>query len=732
MPRPTRTRRMRGAPTAEVPHPTRTSPAPAAPEEKTSASPGTSSRLRSISSDIYSATPPPSTAPKTGSGPREKEKIELASASTDSTARRSTRGSLGGSRLQLEVQIKQDMRGKSTRIETKSTPQQPSSVRRSRASRRDTSGLDINDEVFDDLGSDLSDLDADLDLDLNDTDIGPEQATVSANTSTISVSQFKRRGRSRKPSFANSVSGPIRPSSRGTGNSSTIASTFNIGLFRRRAREPSILGANRRRRANSVATDNSDIGTDIGTDVEHAKDDAISDGDDDLEGMDDFQPDAISTPLNKRRSTGHQSLDLVASASKSTIPRKRKTSEAHTEIGQAEKIARIEVEPKVESQAKPDEAAEKEAEAALPIEESGVAEVEVPASAPSSGISPEVEVPASIPPPTIAESSAPVPSIEQSFAPVAPMDIDIPDESLSDASSDEESLPSPLSVRRVTNVRPSTPTPNSADLAPPMSSSSEVGSPVAWPSIRDVGRRRRHAAPTTPIRARNGAGQRGPDDENSSPLSSPPSLTHSPNYGPVRHAKAKSRQAPKVPPPKVLTAELQTLLPQRRTRTQHAEVHELEPGADDDEDELVRPMRRKSASRPTSRGNAAPSAASAPVTTLAQRKRMQFEPSRRISRTYGTPKAQTSAPEAAADAPSGVVAAAESPADASPEEEAERSTFIPLPDDTFTQDSGTSSGSMSNGKSTELKQAVRKFKEVDKWEMEFEEVTEPESPPNAR
>jgi hypothetical protein len=32
----------------------------------------------------------------------------------------------------------------------------------------------------------------------------------------------------------------------------------------------------------------------------------------------------------------------------------------------------------------------------------------------------------------------------------------------------------------------------------------------------------------------------------------------------------------------------------------------------------------------------------------------------------------------------------------------------------------------------ELKSAAKKFKEVDKWELEFEEVTEPSSPGNAR
>lgn len=59
------------------------------------------------------------------------------------------------------------------------------------------------------------------------------------------------------------------------------------------------------------------------------------------------------------------------------------------------------------------------------------------------------------------------------------------------------------------------------------------------------------------------------------------------------------------------------------------------------------------------------------------------------------------------------------------EGEEEESAFQALPDDTF--DAGTE-----NMSADELKQAARKFKEVDRWELEFEEVAEPSSPQDAR
>ncbi|PHH69895.1 hypothetical protein CDD80_6388 [Ophiocordyceps camponoti-rufipedis] len=57
----------------------------------------------------------------------------------------------------------------------------------------------------------------------------------------------------------------------------------------------------------------------------------------------------------------------------------------------------------------------------------------------------------------------------------------------------------------------------------------------------------------------------------------------------------------------------------------------------------------------------------------------------------------------------------------------EESALVPLPDDTFDDGVGVHVAS-----ADELKKAARKFREVDKWELEFEEVTESSSPQDAR
>lgn len=58
------------------------------------------------------------------------------------------------------------------------------------------------------------------------------------------------------------------------------------------------------------------------------------------------------------------------------------------------------------------------------------------------------------------------------------------------------------------------------------------------------------------------------------------------------------------------------------------------------------------------------------------------------------------------------------------------SRFIPLADNTF--DEATTGGPANAVPTEELKQASSKFKEVDKWELEFEEVAEASSPQDGR
>ncbi|KAL2200880.1 hypothetical protein P885DRAFT_65194 [Corynascus similis CBS 632.67] len=101
----------------------------------------------------------------------------------------------------------------------------------------DASGLDLDDDIF-----------ANLDDSLDDTANSIEETRTgyrSADTSSINVAMFKRRPR--QSSVAGRDDAPIRPSSRGQ-NTPSISSTLNFGNFRRRAREPSILGTGRKAR----------------------------------------------------------------------------------------------------------------------------------------------------------------------------------------------------------------------------------------------------------------------------------------------------------------------------------------------------------------------------------------------------------------------------------------------------------------------------------------------------
>jgi ATP-dependent RNA helicase MRH4 len=64
-------------------------------------------------------------------------------------------------------------------------------------------------------------------------------------------------------------------------------------------------------------------------------------------------------------------------------------------------------------------------------------------------------------------------------------------------------------------------------------------------------------------------------------------------------------------------------------------------------------------------------------------------------------------------------------------EEEEESRFIPLADNTFDGAAGEATDPVPT-EAEELKQASKKFKEVDRWELEFEEVAEASSPQDGR
>ncbi|KAI1321853.1 hypothetical protein F5Y16DRAFT_405047 [Xylariaceae sp. FL0255] len=262
--------------------------------------------------------------------------------------------------------------------------------------------------------------------------------------------------------------------------------------------------------------------------------------------------------------------------------------------------------------------------------------------------------------------------------------------------------------------QPSTPIMPAMDpelMAPPMSSDSE-GDEEMWPCLQDLPKNRGQ----TPAQRHHDV----------SDISSPPSLTHSPNYGhsssspPARRtrgAKIKKTPAAPKPLPKVTTAQLTEMLPRRRQRKgadadafaidedeSDDEVDISGLGADDDElTHLNVQARRHPASRAaanktnnTNRLNKG----KLPVTTTTGSKK-------RISRTYGRLSDQENQ---AGDEEDGEV-----------QEEEDQ---VPLQEE--------DSQMLTERLGEELKKAVRKFQEVDKWELSYEERTRSSSPVDAR
>ncbi|KXX78648.1 hypothetical protein MMYC01_202577 [Madurella mycetomatis] len=261
---------------------------------------------------------------------------------------------------------------------------------------------------------------------------------------------------------------------------------------------------------------------------------------------------------------------------------------------------------------------------------------------------------------------------------------------------------------------PSTPVrENDPDMAPPLSSSSSEGdSPVAWPSLDTLAHRTytRKPVPRT---------QQTPEpDDLSSDISSPPSLTHSPNYVP---ANTKVRVQKNAPPPqkKVTTADLASLLPRRRHKPSNRSSNSNDPfdldGSDEDrydgsaagqdEDELSyidsrAARRRKAAQQPLRKSGP-------------NRKGKEGQGgNRRNRRTYGSHDKENE------DIEEEIAINSENGAAEEGEQEG-------LPDEETSQ-------LMRERLGEELQKAAKKFKEVDKWELSFEEVARSSSPPLAR
>ncbi|KAL4726480.1 hypothetical protein ACLX1H_007162 [Fusarium chlamydosporum] len=467
--------------------------------------------------------------------------------------------------------------------------------------RRDTSGLDLADSVF-------LDLDESFGLGDDSTHLGLR----SNDNSSLNMSTLGRR--SRQSSIIGRNDPPIRPSSRG-GNTPSISSTLHFGAFKRRAREPSILGTARKQRPEENA---------VGQEP-------------DSESEDDFAPEAESTPVNNRRRTQPEAeleieVPVSPDVSAALKHRKRKSDDALPSSDRPEKISRIETDK--------DQVSEDEA-----------------------GPAPEV--------------------------------IDSDDESDSSLSD----LGSPLGPSPVLPERPVTPINDDELMALPASSDSEDAN---WPDIHTLAKRRRRPSITTPVRA-----------DNFSDVSSPPSLTHSPNYAETQKPRGRAATRRQQPPPKVTTADLTSLLPKRHYKKQRDpgldsdEEHDTS-GIGEDEDELSyvgRGARQKRGGRSTSRGGAKRPGSRGGRTTQALKPK-QTGSGKQAARNAQTYSRRSSDKEN------------ENNEGSDDEDQHDNSRFQPLPDDTFENGSGENASTPS---ADELRQAAKKFKEVDRWELDFEE-----------
>ncbi|OTA60428.1 hypothetical protein K449DRAFT_396358 [Hypoxylon sp. EC38] len=480
----------------------------------------------------------------------------------------------------------------------------------------DMSGLDLDDSDFDDLNTTF------------DT-AGPASAQRSAETSSFSASLFKRRPRA--GSFLSREEGYIRPSSRTGPNTPGVSSTFNIGMFKRRAREPSILGTAQKPRPQRIEPD---------PEPESEEEDEEEAG-----GEDGFAPEAESTPLKRsKRRSAETKIEVERTPpqpSPSENPRKRKSTEGH------ERRAR-----------------------SSPFEENGPIESSV---------------------------------VQQS-------------------GSELSSPPSTPPGRQLSSSRPVTPIMDEEVMAPPMSSGSSPDSEI-WPPLQSLARHRSRR----PVSAR----RRTPVPNDSiSDMSSPPSLTYSPNYRepsppPKQAAKTKRRAAISKAEPKVTTADLASLLPRRRRRNARAEDDSDDEvdisGLGDDDDELshLDVRARRHPARPASRAgnsrNQNQNAGTRGRPASRGKAKQARSSSRRATITYGRTSDKENENHGEEEGSSA--------------DDGEGDTLGP----TFTgQDDEESSQAMVARVGEELKNAARKFQEVDKWQLDYEEMTQSSSPRDAR
>ncbi|KAK3369158.1 hypothetical protein B0T24DRAFT_650875 [Lasiosphaeria ovina] len=537
-----------------------------------------------------------------------------------------------------------------------------SAVSRALPRLTDASGLDLDDDSL--FGK--------LDDTLEDSHEAIEETTQnghrSTDTSSFNIGLFKRRPR--QSSIVGKDDAPIRPSSRGP-NTSNISSTLNLGMFRRRAREPSILGTAQKERAPRPQSQASRYGSVAG---------------------DDSGPDDESTPLNlaKRRSERHSQRVVAADASSreaSPILPSRKRKSLEDQGGREKR----------------------------------------PALEPEDDIHQSIEV---------------------------------------DSSSSSVSFPSPSPPRQLDQERFSTPDHRligtDPDMAPPLSSgSSDASSSVVWPSLDSLAHRTYyHARKTAPSRPHKTPEPGAAAEYAASDISSPPSLTHSPNYV---APKPKAKRKPSAPAKATTTADLTSLLPRRRHKStksknrdhygltssdgegghdgdENDDDEEEETAHEEDDDELsyMANSRAAAAARRKKKKAAAASAAALPLGRSlngnrgargkgkeAQAASVSAQKKRPGLRTYGSrnsDKENENEESIEAGGDGGEGGESDGAEDEAADDEEEQRELDP-----------ETSQMMLERLGEELKSAAKKFKEVDQWELSYEEVTGSSSPvQNAR
>ncbi|KAF4124199.1 DEAD/DEAH box helicase [Geosmithia morbida] len=508
--------------------------------------------------------------------------------------------------------------------------------------RRDTSGLDLgDDDMFGDLDESF-DKEAGGIGNLIPSSGGSRRFGDNSSVFGGGSSHTKPRSRSRQSSI-------IRPTSRG-GNTPLMSSSLNLGAFRRRAREPSILGT-----ARKAFPDISHV-THNTTSADQEPHEAESDDDDD-----ESVPEAESTPINNRRATRsslRQQEQEQEQEQELSGSRKRKSDGNDGGSSRPDKVTRTILGGQ-------DENADASADAA----DNGDSDSEL-SSLPSS--------PSSLPRFTMAE-------------------------------------------------RPVTPSNDShQDFAAPPASSDVDGDDMDWwPDIHGLARKRRRPSVAEPLAGPSGNAADDDGGDVASNVSSPPSLTHSPNLharggGRIGGASKSHARARRVPsPPPLTTADLANLLPKRRhirERHHHAQDDQAEydtAGIAHDQDELSfvgADTRRRATTR---HNTAAATAAAAAAAGKKKEKQAGGRPGTRSSSRHTQTYSRRSSDKENDDDDD--------------DQEGEESMFQPLADETFDGDTASDEARRNALLSDEeLKTAAIKFKEVDRWELSFEEASEAE------